>query len=731
MLASFTAAVPRPKKESAMRQRLLLLTIALGFGLIALDLAVQAQRRAAFDPEAFEAAAAGYEAEILRDALGVPHIYGARDRDVAFGLAYAHMEDDRATFEEILPLYRGEAALFSGWEAIPVDFLIAWTGARDAVEAGYESRLSPEVRAVFEGYAAGLNLYAARHPEEVDRRLYPVSAKDLVTGFSIQHLFFYGFDGAVKRVMAGPEAVAEAPLLLAERYLGGDLPIGSNAFAVSPARSTDGATRVLGNSHQPLSGPVAWYEVHLESEEGWHMHGGLFPGSPIATIGATPNLAWGVTVNQPDLVDEFVLTTDTAHPDHYQLDGAWVPFETRSITLKVPLIGALYWPLTRTVRSTAHGPVLETDHGLYALRFAGHEEIRQPEQWYAMNRATNLEGWQAAMDLNAIASFNFVYGDRAGNIAFVHNSRSPLRAPGWDWKKRLPGDRSDLIWDQTQSFRANPQVLNPASGFVLSANQSPFAVTAEGDNPDPAAFPLELGLPTRMTNRADRGLELFASLPKVSAEDFEAIKFDKRYAAHSRSMAYVDSAQVLNAEAGSLLAEAQAVLAAWDRNTDLENPGAALGVCVLSEEWLAERAPRAPDPIEAQVLKCAEALKRHFGRLDPPWGAVNRLRRGGLDLPIAGGPDVLRAIYGREQTSDGRLTAVGGDGLMIFAEWAADGTPRLRTRHNFGSASTRPRSPHYADQAEAFAAETLRTVSWDRAALEAQATARTRLTATP
>ena len=141
-----------------MRQRLLLLTIVLGFSLIALDLAVQAQQRAAFDPEAFEAAAKGYEAEILRDALGVPHIFGARDRDVAFGLAYAHMEDDRATFEEILPLYRGEAALFAGRDAIPVDYLIAWTGARDAVEAGYETRLSPEVRAVFEGYAAGLNL---------------------------------------------------------------------------------------------------------------------------------------------------------------------------------------------------------------------------------------------------------------------------------------------------------------------------------------------------------------------------------------------------------------------------------------------------------------------------------------------------------------------------------------------------------------------------------------------
>ena len=58
-----------------MRQRLLLLPIILGFSLIALDLAVQARQRAAFDPEAFEAAAKGYEAEILRDALGVPHIY--------------------------------------------------------------------------------------------------------------------------------------------------------------------------------------------------------------------------------------------------------------------------------------------------------------------------------------------------------------------------------------------------------------------------------------------------------------------------------------------------------------------------------------------------------------------------------------------------------------------------------------------------------------------------------
>lgn len=710
-----------------MLKRLLWVAIVAGFGLIALDQAVQGQQRAAFDPTAFAAAAKGYDVEILRDALGVPYIYGARDADVAFGLAYAHMEDDRATFEEILLLYRGQAARFQGRDAIAVDYLIAWTGAREAVEAGYETRLSPAVRAVFEGYAAGLNYYAAQHPQEVDKRLYPVTAKDLVTGFSIQHLFFYGFDGAVRRVMAGPGERAEAPPLLAHRFLGGDVPIGSNAFAVGPARSTDGATRVLGNSHQPLTGPVAWYEVHLESEAGWRMHGGLFPGSPIATIGATPNLAWGVTVNQPDLVDEFLLHTDDDHPGQYRLDGAWRAFETRTIRLSVPLIGALSWPLTRTVLHSVHGPVLETDHGLYALRFAGYQEIRQPEQWYAMNRAETLADWQRAMDLSAIASFNFIYGDREGNIGFIHNSRSPLRTPGWDWQKRLPGDRSDLLWSETQAFHDNPQVWNPSSGFLLSANQSPFFVTAPEDNPDPADYPVELGLPTRMTNRADRGLELFLSKPRISAEDFEAIKFDKVYAAHSRAMAYVNSAQALDAPAGALLEAAQGVLARWDRSTDIDNREAALGVCVLSEEWLAERAPRAPAPIDTQLQTCAEKLMAHFGRLDPPWGEVNRLRRGQIDVPIGGGPDVLRAIYGREQTGDGRLTAVAGDGLMIFAEWDAQGTPRLRTRHNFGSASTRPESPHYADQAQAFAKETLRPVTWSRAELEAQGVRRTHL----
>ena len=44
------------------------------------------------------------------------------------------------------------------------------------------------------------------------------------------------------------------------------------------------------NSHQPYTGPVAWYEARLHSETGWDIVGGVFPGSPVVLHGASPTL---------------------------------------------------------------------------------------------------------------------------------------------------------------------------------------------------------------------------------------------------------------------------------------------------------------------------------------------------------------------------------------------------------------------------------------------------------
>lgn len=694
-------------------RKLFIFGLAIVPVLAVLDIFVHFARQSGWDAQSAKQAAASYQVDIIRDDYGVPHIYGARDADVAFGLAYAHAEDDFETMQSLIPFYRGELARTLGVDGLPIDFLVQWLDVRAHVMANYETALSPEIRAHLKAYADGLNYYAAMHPFEADARLFPMTPQDLVTGFSLQHLLFYGFEANLGELFAdSPQReLASAPDNALSKHSGAaGLPIGSNAFAINQNKSADGATRIIINSHQPLNGPVAWYEAHVKSDEGWDMHGGVFPGMPFIAKGFNPDIGWGVTVNKPDLVDVYRLTEKDGG---YVLDGETREFEKRRIWLKLKLVGNFYLPIPRTVLASAHGPALETSHGIYALRFAGHKEMRQPMQWMAMNKARNLTEFKTAMAMQAIVSFNYVYADKSGNIFFLHNGRSPDRMAGWDWQKYLPGDRSDLIWNSQIGFDAMPQITNPKSGYLLSTNQTPFNVTAAADNLDAADFAPELGFQTRMTNRADRGLRMFRETGRMDEAAFLSVKWDKKYDTDSRAMRYVARIQDMSFEADSLAAKGQALLAAWDGATNIENRAAALGVCIVSEEWKAEQKQKPAPDIMPVYETCLDELVTAFGRLDPLWGERNRLIRGDTNIALGGGPDVLRAIYGLAE-DDGQLKAVAGDGLVVYTAWDKNGKQIGGTVHNFGAASTRPKSPHYADQVPLFAAEQFRPVAMTR-----------------
>jgi acyl-homoserine-lactone acylase len=663
-----------------------------------------------------------YEVEIIRDAYGVPHIYGQRDADVAFGLAYAHAQDDLQTMQDLLPFYRGELGRTLGTDGLAIDYLVGWLDVQDHVAKNLDQQISPALRRHLQGYADGVNYYAAQNPGEINPAYFPMTVEDLSVGFSLQHLLFYGFESHVVELFADSpmrelaHAPADSPI---HQKIGANgLPVGSNAFAVNAAKSDDGATRIIINSHQPLNGPVAWYEAHVKSQEGWDMHGGLFPGSPFVSKGFNPDIGWGVTVNKPDLVDTYKLKLDPENDDHYVLDGASLALQKRRIWLKLKLLGNLYIPIPRTVLASRHGPAIETDHGTYAMRFAGHKELRQPAQWLAMNKARSLDEFKQAMAMQAIVSFNFVYADKPGNLYFLHNGKMPNRAAGWDWKKYLPGDRSDLIWQSQIGFEDMPQLTNPASGYLLSSNQTPFNVTAPEDNLSLGDYPEAHGFQTRMTNRADQGLAMMNAKAKLSEAEFLAVKWDKTYHPNSRAHRYVDRIGAQEFETGSLRAKGQALLKNWSSQADLDNRIAPLAVCLLSAEWLAEQKGQAAPEILPVYDQCLENLQATYGRLDPKWSQVNRLRRGARDLPLGGGPDTLRAIYALPDT-DGRLKALAGDGLIVYAQWDKNGDLSAGSIHNFGAASTRPNSPHYSDQAEAFAEERLRPVALTREAVMA------------
>lgn len=672
-----------------------------------------------FDRAAALETAKAYDARIIRDRWGVPHVYGRRDADVAFGLAYAHAEDDWKTFEEVILFSRGKLAAVRGKEAAVTDYLVAALGANEAIARDYARELSPETHAILEGYAAGLNLFCAEDKRRCSPGVAPVSPQDIVAGFAARTPFFYGLEEDLKRLFEDNDETAAALDWARTAFLrvGKDAELGSNAMAVAPKRSADGATRLMVNSHQPFTGPVAWYEARLKSEEGLDIIGGVFPGSPIILHGATPDLGWAFTVNKPDLVDAYALEVDTLKkPTKYKFDGAWKDFDRSEAKFRVRLWGPFSLPVKRPILRSVHGPAFETPSGWRAVAFAGDGEIRAVEQWRRMNKATSYDDWRAAMAMQAIPSFNVIFADREGRIGYFYNMAAPARSAEQDWSKTASGDREDLVWKGVLPFGTAPSVVDPASGFVVNANNEPWKASSEADSPKPEDYPPHIGVRARPTNRGLREQELFAADESISEGEFIAYKMDDAYSANSRLRTLINEAlgdpSLAHSEEA---AEALKLLARWNGRTNIENRGAALAVTfgryALGILLNGDEAPY-PEPSEA-LLRAVADLKAGFGRLDPEWGEVNRLIRGPVSLPLSGGPDVLRAVYSTADLSKGAGAAVAGDTYVMLVEWLDGGEQRIRTIHQFGSATLNSASPHYADQAPLFAQEEFKAPAMD------------------
>ena len=653
-----------------------------------------------------------YKAEIKRDIWGVPHVYGETDADAAFGLAYAHAEDDFKNIAENMYLYRAQMGLRDGISGAVQDYLIKVLKIRENIDENYLIDLDENVRKVIEAYAAGINYWMIKNPENEYSHFFPLTEKDIVAGFAIQNLFFSGVVSSIEKLQREAEIKEEYTSL----YRNQQFVTGSNVLAVNSNKTEDKSTRIIINSHQPLEGPLAWYEAHIKSDEGWNMMGGLFPGSPFIFVGFNENIAWGFTVNKPDLSDSYELTINPNNEDQYLLDGEWIDFTKETIKLPVKIFGPIKWTVERDAKYSQHGPVLEVGDKSYALRFSGMKDIKQVNQWYAMNKSQSIADWISAMKKRSIVSFNGVFADKEGNIFFLHNSSSPLRKEGLDWSNTIDGTRSDLIWDEYVEFEKIPQIKNPSSGWLASTNQDPFKVTNEMDNLSAKDFSPTLGLQTRMTNRAYRSIELFDSYSSISEQDFDDIKFDNKYSVQSRSYKYISKIFEIDFETDEL-SYAKNVLRDWDLSTNFDNTSAALGVCVLSNEWISEQGQRIPQDPEISFRDCVTELNETYGKVDPKWSERNFIVRGQKKISVQGGPDVLRAIYGRND-NEGDLKAAGGDGLYIHVSWDKDKKQQSKSIHQYGSATQDNSSIHFDDQMDLYVNEVYKPTFYDSELLD-------------
>ena len=691
-----------------------------------------------FDPESFIKASNDYSYQINRDIYGVPHIYGASDKDTAFGFGFAQTEDDYENIELVIKMARGElsdlnisfsslADLFklisgtgdimtsiSAIEGIELDYLIKFLNSAE-VALSLKETVDQETLEYLQGYSDGINYWAALNPNKVDKSLFPTTVDDLLVGMVFRMPLFYGLDRHIEELInlmsdSNKELAVENEL--SDNQLVASIksyfkPSGSNAFAVAKSRSSNDETMLVINSHQPLTGPVAWYEAHIKSDDGLNIMGGTFPGSPFIHVGFNEHLGWGATVNQPDLADIYELNINPENENQYLLDGTWKDLKVTKQVFKVKLFGPFSISYPIDMYFSDHGPVMKDGLKAYALRYVGMSDADQATAWLKMNKAKNITEWEDALKMQQIGSLNFVYADKEDNILFVHNMKSPKRSNDYDWKNILPGDASNLIWNDYYSYDEIPKILNPKSGYIYSTNQSPFFVTGIDDNLNEEDFPVTMGFQSRITNRAHRAFELLDNDKNISWEKLDEYKHDNKYSFNSRQYKFLQKIFEFDFKDDVRLKTAQKFLQNWNLGTDSENLQAAFGVCVLGPEWLAEikREPQ-PDPIK--IFKdCIVEFEVNFNRLDIRWSEVSFLERGNKILPVQGGPDVLRAIYS-PRSENGILKAVAGDGLYAYVSWDKLGKQQSFSIHQFGSSSTVEDSPHYHDQMELFVNEELK-----------------------
>ncbi len=674
-----------------------------------------------------EQLAARYWVEIIRDTFGVPHVLGKTDADACFGLAYAHCEDDFHTIQIGLLSARGRLAELTGKSGAEMDYALGLFGIRQLVLREYNRQLRPDTRKCIEGYAEGINLYAAKHPGDIRiGGLFPVTGMDIVVANTQMIPLFFGLDKTLTNLMKEKKAAMDA----SPEEKGGDVSaMGSNVFAVGRRRTPDGSTYLLANSHQPWSGPLAWYEAHIKSGQGLDMVGGLFPLNPVLMLGHNQKVGWSFTTSTPDITDVYRLSVNPENKDQYYYDGQWTSFEKSSVKFKVKLLGFLSWPVEKKVLRTVYGPALETETGTYAIRYANFDRIDAVQQLYDMNKAADHAQWIAAVKQQALPCFNIGYADGDGTVYYLYNARFPLRSENFDWRKKLDGTTSKTLWTEYLPFEKLPQVLNPSSGFILNCNSAPYKVTTGKDNPAVSMFSKTLGIETLMSNRALRALELFGNDPSITFDEFLAFKYDTRYSADSDVVKFIGRLIKDETLSSDLEKKGRDLMNRWDFCSDAANRYAALPIMVMVELYLLHGPFHIYhlDAIPVQYVDVVDAyrnaleiLMRKFGRLDPKWGEVNRLVRGKVNLPLDGSPDVLRAIVGYPQ-DDGTLRGIEGDCYILTVKWDKSGKVASYSVHQFGSATMDEKSPHYADQAVLFAERRMKPAWFTEAEIRAHA----------
>ncbi|MDQ6677538.1 MAG: penicillin acylase family protein, partial [Acidobacteriota bacterium] len=419
---------------------------------------------------------------VTRDGLGVPSLHAKTEEDVLFTQGYVTAGDRMWQMDGLRRFAAGELAEIIGPAGIEADRESRKLRMRHIAEQIYPA-LPARDRAQFAAYARGVNHYIETHRGRYsfefavlgyDPRPWSVVDSLLVGLYMYRNLTTsYPEKLARQNLLAGGDA-AKVKYLYPVRagtevIPGGDVQPGSNAWAVSGAHTASGRPLLANDMHLEYSIPGIWYMTALEAP-GLHVAGVALPGVPGIIVGHNEQIAWGVTNLHFDVQELYSERLDSSTGQYLfrgkveqaQLEREWIRVKGR------PPVEERHW-------ITRHGPVIVDDARQHiSLKWAAADPGNFQFPFLELNRAKNWNEFQAGLARFPGPGQNFVYADRAGNIGYHATGKLPRRT----WASDVPvdGTSGDFEWNGYIPFEELPAAFNPASGYLVTANQNPFPV---------------------------------------------------------------------------------------------------------------------------------------------------------------------------------------------------------------------------------------------------------------
>jgi penicillin amidase len=332
---------------------------------------------------------------------------------------------------------------------------------------------------------------------------------------------------------------------------------GSNSFAVSGARSASGSALIASDPHLGVTQPNLWLIAGISSPS-YKGVGLMIPGTPFLALGRTETIAWGGT------------NMRAAHSEFY--DVSKLPasaFEETTSRVKKRL---WFSGDVKTRWAKGYGAVMSdtlvmqgaTRPGeTVAIRWIGHEVTDEITAILKAARARSAQEFREALKTFALPAQNMVYADTDGNIAQVTATMLPRR-PYTEFPRSVvleakPGNAWKEILNATQL----PWALNPAEGFVASANNKPY--DNAGDVPPGFFFSAD--------ERIRRIREMLSADASVTIAELKRMQTDT-ISPFAREMIPALKAAIEEADAGALAPAFTDRLLAFDGDYRVDSAGA-------------------------------------------------------------------------------------------------------------------------------------------------------------